>query len=240
MTAILETKIESNKILLHGVVALPDQPLGLGVLFLHGGGHSNSERYLKIQEIMAKSGITTLAFDFRGCGKSEGKFSESSLENRLEDAGHALNHFMKSTSFQEEQIFLWGSSMGGHIATRLSEKHVNLSGIILQSAAAYGIEVESIPFGPEFTDKLNELYSWQNSLAFSSFEKFPGRKLVIYGSDDDVIPTEIQEKYQGLAGIQNVYVLKDGIHSMLRPQNQTQQQVWGKMIDLSIKFILQK
>jgi len=189
---------------------------------------------------MSEKGIASLAFDFRGCGKSEGDFSQSTLADRLIDADSALSHFMAGTELKENQVFLWGSSMGGHIATRLCTMHPNLAGIILQSAAAYGIEAESIPFGPEFTDKLNEISSWHNSLAFSSLERFSGRKLVIYGENDDVIPHEIQDKYQNLTIQENFHLLKGGIHSMLRPETSIQQNVWNEMINLATKFILEK
>lgn len=235
-----QLKIESGNLLLHGVLVTPDLSTQRGVIFFHGGGHSNSERYLKIQERMSDNGIISLAFDFRGCGKSEGNFSKSTLVDRLEDANYALKYLMSATDLIENQIFLWGSSMGGHIAARLCAKHPNLAGVIFQSAAAYGIEAENIPFGPEFTDKLNEIGSWHNSLAFSSLEKFSGRKLVIYGANDDVIPKDIQEKYQSLTPIKNIHFLEDGIHSMLRPQTTIQQHTCEQMLNLSINFILQR
>ena len=63
-----------------------------------------------------------MAIDFRGCGLSEGNFQDASLANRIIDAGEAIRLFQKKTGVDLSQTYIWGSSMGGHVACRISAK----------------------------------------------------------------------------------------------------------------------
>ena len=233
-------KIKSNNLLLDGVLVTPNPTVKKGVIFFHGGGHADAERYGEVQAYLANQGIISLAFSFRGCGNSEGDLTNSTLNDRLIDAESALQYFINTTGLPENQIYLWGSSMGGHVACRLISKHLKIKGLILQSAAAYGLEAESQPFGPDFTEIINKPENWNSSGAFTDLKKYLSHTLIIYGLDDKVIPEGVKTSYRESALQPQYHEISGYGHPMLRPTSDTEKIAWLEMLNLATKFILEK
>jgi hypothetical protein len=231
----------SSHFTLHGQLHLP-AAYQSGVLFLHGGGvKTNHSRYLPFQSPDSPFGqsIASLAFDFRGCGQSEGKFEQGSLQNRLQDAKAALNEFIKLSKLSESSIYLWGSSMGGHIACKLLEAHPKLKGIILQSAAAYSEKAEALPLNHQFTQAINQPNSWNQSPAFTSLKLFTGKVLIVYGDLDTVVPQGIQLRYQEIARRKDGQVLTLNYcpHALLKPHTPAQQTGFNQLLEASYRFV---
>lgn len=239
MNEVKEMKILSDTLNLHGVQVKPEKSTGLGVLFLHGGGHADAKRYKDVQEYLANHGITSLAFSFRGCGNSEGKMTSSTLNDRLVDAELALQYFIKSTGLPASNIYIWGSSMGGHVACRLISKHLNIKGLILQSAAAYGLEAELQSFGPKFTEIINKPDNWISSRAFTDLEKYLNTTLIIYGVDDKVIPEGVKKSFRESTAQPQFHEIVGYGHPMLKPSSDVEQNAWLEMMNLATKFILE-
>src|ERR1035437_9424799 len=63
------------------------------VVFYHGRG-SNRKNYLPMAESLAQKGIMALAFDFRGCGESDGKFRNQTHKMGIEDGKAALEFLL--------------------------------------------------------------------------------------------------------------------------------------------------
>lgn len=222
---------------LSGVIYLPPK-FSKGVVFIHGGGRFNLERYAFLQHYFELHSIASLVFDCRGCGLSDGVFEESSLRNRMNDAEAALTYFQNLTSLPIQNIYVWGSSMGAHIASRLIDTNPQIAGVILQSGAAYGLEAEHLPMNEEFSAFIRKPDSWKNSPAFSTLEKFKGKLLVVYGADDALIPEGVKEHYRQLCKSQDDFIeLEGGIHTLLRPQNERQKKALVKLAEVAVKFI---
>lgn len=213
----------SDSLLLSGVLTA-SKPSTIGALFLHGGGHSDKTRYAFLQSFFEKYGIASFAFDFRGCGESEGEFKNSSLTNRRRDAVAALEFFKQQTSLQDQHIYLWGSSMGAHVACRVVDNLPHIKGLILQSPAAYGAGAESLELNEQFTALIQRENSWINSPAFTSLEAFNGKILAVYGKHDDVIPEGVQQRYKQICHEKGgkVVLLRGGTHRLLSPQIKSQ------------------
>jgi uncharacterized protein len=227
----------SDNIKLFGVLVVP-QRAQRGVIFFHGGGHASTKRYSFLQTYFEKVGIASLSFDFRGCGQSQGSFEDGSLVNRLIDAENALLFFQNQTGLAIDNIFVWGSSMGGHIACRLTEKYPKLAGVILQSAAAYGVSAENVLLNDEFSNMIRQEKSWENSPAFQALEKFAGKKLVVFGERDVVIPEEVKIEYKRLSQHNGKYIcIEGGSHTLLHPQNEVQQLALEKLSEIAAQFI---
>src|SRR5579863_7078284 len=78
-----------------GMVHVPEKvrPLPAVVLY-HGftGNHLESHLlFVKTARALAKAGIGSLRFDFRGSGNSEGKFSDMTVSGEIDDAMVALD-----------------------------------------------------------------------------------------------------------------------------------------------------
>lgn len=99
------------------------KPVGSGkfpaVLMCHGFAGQKAGRgrlYVMISESFAKAGIAALRIDFRGCGDSEGRFSDMTLQSQVSDTLAGI-HFLKShPQVDAERIGLFGRSLGGLIA----------------------------------------------------------------------------------------------------------------------------
>lgn len=240
MTNFERVSINSGLIKLDGVLSTPKNSLNIGVLFLHGGGHADADRYHDVQSYLSGFGITSLAFSFRGCGKSQGVLKESNLSHRLADAVSALEYFMLRTRFSLDRIILWGSSMGGHLSCRMVGKYPTLNGLILQSAAAYGQAAESKFYGEEFKEEINRKQAWDGSLAFTNLSNYSGRVLIIYGEDDKVVPDGVKESFRTAAPSAQFHIISGYGHPMLRPETKDEKSAWVEMLTISTKFIIGK
>jgi len=229
--------IESDLNKLHGVLVTPKTFLKCGIVFLHGGGHANTTRYEYLQNRLESIGVATLAFDMRGCGQSEGQFADSSLNNRERDADNAIKFFCSQTNLCNNQLYLWGSSMGAHVACKLCNK-LSARGLVLQSPAAYGESAESLLLGEEFTKEINKPNSWKDSPAFEELSKFSGKTLVVFGKNDTVIPDEVKRLFRESIKQDDKFIMLDGgIHTLLRPQTDEEQKALEQLGDIAINFV---
>lgn len=226
---------DGNKLV--GILSIPKVPGKIGVVFLHGGGHANFTRYKYLQERLFEKNISSLAFDMRGCGESEGDFSDSSLINREQDTVNALNFFVEKTGLNANQIYLWGSSMGAHVACKLCNK-LQVRGLVLQSPATYGHVAESLSLGEEFTKEIGKPNSWVSSPAILELTKFGGSVLVVFGKNDTVIPGKVKKLYKSaIKSTDKFVILNGGIHTLLRPQNNDGQKALEQLGDIAVDFI---
>jgi uncharacterized protein len=87
----------------------PRNPL---VIVCHGftGSKEGRGKTLEMGDIIAGIGFDTLAFDFAGCGESEGEWADISLTHQIEDLG-AIVDWVFDTGYRD--IVLNGRSFGG-------------------------------------------------------------------------------------------------------------------------------
>lgn len=201
------------------------------ILYLHGGGNSNHARYASLIERFATKGILGHAFDHHA----------TTLVGRLDEAEQELAKLKSQHGLRDSDIYVWGSSMGGHIAARLTKTHPNLAGVILQSAAAYSQTAENIPFGPLFTDELMREKGWEDSDAFRDINLYQGKILVVYAENDTIIPQDIMRKYEARAKVKGEVRILNGVgHSLLRPHSQAEYEALEKLIQYAHQFISSK
>lgn len=174
---------------LRGTIDTPMENTLPRVLSLHGAGPSNRARMTYLAEHLARQGFGTLRFDFSGWGDSSGQLEKSSLSKRFEEASTVASRLDASSS-----TILIGTSMGGHVAARLSNI-INPSHLILFCPAAYAAEAEEVTFGPHFSEILRRPRSYANSLAYDAISRHEGRVLILIGTEDEIIPQEVIDLY---------------------------------------------
>lgn len=111
-------EIEGQK--LFGVMHLPlNHHKVPGVLMCHGLAGNKTGRfriYVTLAKALAKVGIASLRIDFRGCGDSDGEFSEATVRGFLDDANISLQHLISHPSIDPKRVGLFGRSFGAAIA----------------------------------------------------------------------------------------------------------------------------
>ena len=154
------------------------EPRGV-VLFFHGNAGNISHR-LDSLKIFNDLNLSTLIFDYRGYGQSEGKVSERGTYRDAEAVWHYLT---KQRGIPPSQIILFGRSLGAAIATYLASR---------QRPAALIIESGFVSV-PELAA---QLYPWLPVRWLARF-KYPSGEylnavsapvLIIHSRDDEIIP----------------------------------------------------
>ena len=117
-----EIQFESYGQQLFGVFTEADGGGDALVIMIHGGpgGDHNgpSNIFIKTAHALAREGIASLRFDFRGSGDSEGDFVDTTIQGEVDDLATAL-HLALTNGYT--RIGLLGESMGGTVALLASD-----------------------------------------------------------------------------------------------------------------------
>ncbi len=149
------------------------------VLFFHGNAGNISHR-LDSLRVFNQLGLSTLIFDYRGYGRSEGKVSEQGI---YRDAEAAWRHLTGERGIPAAEIVLFGRSLGAAVAASVASRH-RPGALIIESGFV------SVP------DMAAELYPWLPArwLARIGFptgdflKSVSSPVLVVHSRDDEVIP----------------------------------------------------
>lgn len=111
------------------------------VVVCHGfasSKHGSNRCYVTLAEYLARQGIATLRFDFRGSGDSEGVLSEISFEDLIADGVAVLEAIEDMEGIDAERIGLFGASLGGAIAVLAAARTQKAKAVVLWAPVASG------------------------------------------------------------------------------------------------------
>lgn len=95
------------------------------VVLCHGLASNKCGRYrfyVHLAERLASMGIAALRFDFRGCGDSEGDFSQVTLTSQVEDTCAALAELKNHSKVDTSRLGIFGRSFGGLVALLTAQR----------------------------------------------------------------------------------------------------------------------
>jgi hypothetical protein len=150
------------------------------VLYCHGNGEDVAALGEYMDELRDRYGVSLLAFDFRGYGRSAGKPAEPGI---IEDALAAQQWLARRAGVHVADVVLWGRSIGAAIA--------------VQAAAAQG--ARGLILERTFTS-LPDVAAWHypwlpvRSLMRNRFDSlshigtYAGPLLQSHGTADEVVP----------------------------------------------------
>ena len=159
-------------------------------LILHphpkAGGQMNNPVTVQLFHLFMKRGFSTLRFNFRGVGRSQGEFDSGIGE--LADAATALD-WLQTTNPAASQCWVAGYSFGAWVGMQLLMRRPETDGFISVSPPT-------------------------NAYDFSFLAPCPASGLILHGSNDAVAsPTEVERvvaKLRTQKGITIAYDLVEG------------------------------
>ena len=163
-----------------------EQPGAPVVMVLHPhplyGGTMNNKIVYRLYHIFVQNGFSVLRFNFRGVGKSQGKYDEGIGE--LTDAATALD-WLQTQNPDAPTCWVAGFSFGAWIALQLLMRRPEIEGFVAVSPPA-------------------------NLYDFSFLSPCPAAGMITQGSKDDVVQEEVVSKLASKLGAQVNYQIIPG------------------------------
>ncbi|ARV63011.1 phospholipase [Nostocales cyanobacterium HT-58-2] len=190
---------------IHGWWIKASQPNAKVVLYLHGNAINIGANVAHAHRFH-QMGFSVLLIDYRGYGRSEGRFPN---ESRVYlDAATAWNYLIDQRQIPPSQIFIYGHSLGGAIAIDLAVKHPNAAGLIVECSFT-SIE-KVIAYRNNFwMFPVNKILTQH----FDSIRKVPNLKipvLFIHGTADVIVPAFMSQDLYAAAPEPKKLVLVPG------------------------------
>jgi hypothetical protein len=145
----------------------PQAPLAL-LLHPHPqhGGTMNNKIIYKLYQTFTKRGFSTLRFNFRGVGRSQGQFDNG--QGELSDAASALD-WMQTQNPNTRSCWIAGFSFGAWVAMQLMMRRPEIDGFISIAPPA-------------------------SQHDFSFLAPCPASGMIIHGDKDEVVPQSSVDK----------------------------------------------
>jgi len=187
---------------LHGWF-MPGDNAGYTVLFLHGNGGNMSHRLEKIA-LLHNLKLNIFIFDYRGYGKSTGSPSERGL---YKDAETAYEYLTKKRKIRDDNIILYGESLGGAVAIDLALTK-KIKALITEDTFSSMRDMAKVvyPFIPGFviSNKFDSV---------SKIRNVPFAKLIIHSVDDEIVPFSLGERLYNEASQPKIFLKLRGAHN---------------------------
>ena len=154
------------------------------ILFLHGNAGSLENRIYKLNHF-ENFDLNFLIIAWRGFSGNSGKPNEKGL---YDDAKSAVN-WLKSKGIKEENIILYGESLGSAVAIEIAQNK-KFAGIVLESPFTSMVEVGKkyypiFPVGFLLKDRYESI---------NKIKKIYFPVLVMHGKKDSIVPFEMGKK----------------------------------------------
>ncbi len=178
------------------------------LLYLHGKG-GNISANLNQAEYFHNLGFSVLLIDYRGYGRSEGKFPSEAEVYR--DAQAAWDYLTQKRQINPRQIFFFFHSLGGAIALDLAVRQPRAAGVIIESSFTSMLDAVN-------SQKLYHIFpiNWLLTQRFDSLAKLRLLKipvLYIHGKKDSLIPYHMSHTlYKNTQGVKRLLLVANAEH----------------------------
>ncbi len=193
-------------------------PLPSPFVFLSHGllSAKDSQKYIDLANMLLDVGISSLRFDFLGCGESEGKIEDTTLTSRIEQLNSFVKYVKDRFGNKCLSIGLMGSSLGGVVSLLLAAKRTDVDALVIWAtpSSLSGLEKRiNIEGMPELKDdffKDIERYDILSEIREVS------KCLVIHGTDDEVVPYKMaKDIYESLKEPKEIFLVPSADHRFL-------------------------
>ena len=209
-----------------------ESPLLPCVIYLHGNSSSRCEAYQDISYLLNRN-ITVFAFDFCGCGQSDGEYISLGYYEK-KDVHCVVEYLLKSKKVSK--IGLWGRSMGAVTAIMYANEHPSLIDAMVLDSGFYSLKIliNELIFSkiklPKFIfDKLlnmvKETVKEKAHFDLDAIEPYIFAKNCLvpaffcHGNEDDfVLPHHSQDLFNEYKGKDKYIEFAKGGHNSSRPR----------------------
>ena len=209
-----------------------ESPLLPCVIYLHGNSSSRCEAYQDISYLLNRN-ITVFAFDFCGCGQSDGEYISLGYYEK-KDVHCVVEYLLKSKKVSK--IGLWGRSMGAVTAIMYANEHPSLIDAMVLDSGFYSLKIliNELIFSkiklPKFIfDKLlnmvKETVKEKAHFDLDTIEPYIFAKNCLvpaffcHGNEDDfVLPHHSQDLFNEYKGKDKYIEFAKGGHNSSRPR----------------------
>lgn len=178
-----------------------------GVLLYFHGNKGNLARWGQVAAFFVDKQYDVVIMDYRGYGKNKGKITE---ENLYSDAQLFYDYVLKK--YSEEQIIIYGRSLGTGIATNIAA--ANTPANLILETPYYNIE-----------DVASRWFPWL-PIRFMLRYKLPSNEFIqrvvcpvtiYHGTEDQVVPYDSGKKlFESITGVQKELItIPNGAHNNL-------------------------
>lgn len=131
-TILSEQFINTNGDTLNSWLMKPDSNYnGKTLYFLHGNAGHLAYQYPLVDPFV-KRGFNVFMIEYSGFGFSTG---ESTRKNVLQDGYDGMEHLLKRKDIEYEKLFIYGQSLGGHLASVVANRFEDqIDGLIVEGA----------------------------------------------------------------------------------------------------------
>lgn len=180
----------------------------------------NSSKMIALAKALNNEGIAFLRLDHRGCGESEGVFSEvTSLDGRSKDIISGIS-LLKNHPRLNGKFGVFGSSMGGATAINVYGE-INACAIVVLAAPVKGSSIIRRPDDPNPHGLTEDFY--ERGLEFDITGKISelNKCLVFHGGSDQVVPvSNAHEIIKSATDPKKIIIFENGDHRVTDPNHQ--------------------
>ena len=190
----------------------------------------DSIKYIMLAEELNKLGISSLRFDFRGCGESDGRLTDSHISNRSEDLNAVVEHAINELGFSD--LGLFGSSMGGYLSFLEASHDTQVKALVSLSSPysmvelfnARGIErsryeIDGVVFDGKFISDVRT----HGVLGDEILNNIKCPVLIIHGDIDWLVPANHARRlFAAINTEKKLVIVRGGDHIFSFPNHLTQ------------------
>ncbi|WP_251574217.1 alpha/beta hydrolase [Limosilactobacillus agrestimuris] len=202
-------------------------------ILMHGfqgnRGYEAGNLLYDLSHKLNEAGIPTLRFDFGGCGKGDGAFTDMTVYSEINDGMKIIDFAL--SQIKAQQIYLIGHSQGGVVASMLSAYYRDIitKEVLMAPAATLKddalkgvcqgtkydpnhiplmIDVHGIAVSGEYfrTAQLLPIYE--------TAQHFAGPALVVHGLEDTVVSPEAAKKYNIILSNSELHLVEGEGHCL--------------------------
>lgn len=177
---------------------------GTTILFFHGNA-GNLIYHLGLITPLVKEGFNVFVFDYSGFGFSQGKAKRKTV---FEDGEDALSYLLTLPQIKNDQLVVYGQSLGGHLAGALTPRHQDkIDAVVIEGAFSShrDISADKVPILGRIL--VREIYNAKK--AIPALQK---PVLIIHSHEDSTIPYEHGKRLFEAATAPKLFYPIDGLH----------------------------